>query len=73
MNDFSEVLYHAQLEEDIKNAVSIATYKKLKLPLKTYPRVYQGLPKCSKPGFPSNSFIKEEFSCQKNLKKTVCR
>ena len=69
MNNFSKILYHAQLEEDVKKVVSIGTYKKLGLPLKTYPRVYQGLPRCTKPGFPNNSFIKQEFSNQKTLRK----
>lgn len=69
MNDFAKILSHANLEEEIPMIASIKEYQSLGLQLSTYPRVYQRLPRYTLPGFPKNAFIKEEFSCQKTLRK----
>lgn len=69
MEEFSKFLYHAQLEDEIRNSVSVDTYKMLNLPLITYPTVYQGLPKCKNPGSLDKFFIKKEFSDIKTLRK----
>lgn len=68
-SSFTDLVYHATLENQLIELFPKDLFKKLQLPLSTSLTIYQGLPRYSKPSYPRHVFVKQEFSDLSVLKK----